>query len=82
MVVVVGVVVLASARATPLRCCVTVDESMAPLAIPLPDSVDIGSDAAGFRGLEFDRTGLKHRPHHRWVVFTSMTPGVVGFFFV
>lgn len=48
-----------------------------PLAVLLPDSVDFSRDPAGFRGLEYDRTGLNHQPGHKWLGFPDMCPGDV-----
>jgi hypothetical protein len=46
-----------------------------PLAVVLPATVDFAADAAGFRGLEHDRTGLVHRDSQQWVAFPQLGPG-------
>ena len=47
------------------------------LGICLPDSVDLSADPGGFKGLEGDRTGLRHRANHRWFYVPNMGPGDV-----
>lgn len=47
------------------------------LGLCLPSSVDIASQAAPFKGLTGDRTGLTWGPQQQWIVACDLRPGDV-----